>query len=324
MNWPSYILGFSPVILAGVLVWWEYRLKYHFDDGRTKEHKRWRKRVLWLTLALFILGQINSISKDKQARIERFQLLYKINSLNTNQTYLLSKNSEINSNQLILQQQNRSLLNELATNSSISLDLRERIVKSNNKFEIIDSHVEDLNAWETRLRDKLTSARIQQKINKDRSLRVQQTEYENNLPYYDYAIKTFTDFISKAATQDGDVAITTFTDLPNVIGPEIGKTNIAEISFQRNTNWHFTITFSGRDLSFGRRTLTIRSKNASLVIVPSVGANNRPNKIETYLNMKGEDTIHDAQPLEDYKKTVNDALGNLIAAELMQPDSKKK
>ncbi len=313
MNWISYILGISLIILAVVLIWWEYRLKYHFDDGRTITHKNWRKRVLWLTLGLFVLNQINSLQKDNQAKSDKQELTRQIN-------YLTNQLSTVNSNQSTLQRQHQSLLNELATNSFISLDLRQRIIDNNRQFEVVDSQVGDLNAWADNLRRRATTSRIQSKLQREKHLNALQSGYQDNIVYYDYAITSLTRKLGNAAVLNADKVVSDYHGLPTMISLDVGEINVAEVKFQKNADWDFKVFFEGIQVD-GRRHLIIKNKCGSLEISASVAVG----LINTYVHLpEGETIPNENKPIMDYKKVIDDGEELLIGAAFDQFSSTNK
>jgi len=338
MNWISYIFGILLVILTGVLIWWEYRLKYHFEDGRTLAHKKWRKRVLWITLALFILNQINSFFRDRQSKAERVQLTAQIRTLNENQTNLMSNFAEerkslttqitnltiqintINSNQLTLLQQHHRLLDELTTNSSISLDLRQRILDSSKEFEIIDSQVGDLNAWANNVKNKISAMRIEAKLNQERADLAMLSKYKTNIIYYQYAVTALTDKLRNVATLKSDSVVSDYKGIPSSISLDIGQANIAEIKLQTNSNWDFKLFFKSKE-GDGRRHLVIQSEKVSLEISADVSAN----AINTYIHLPtGETITKEHTPIENYKKAIDESVEGLIGVVLEQSDRVEK
>ena len=316
MNLISYILGALVLILTIVQVWWDYILKHVFKDGRTNDHRKFRKRLLIVTLLLLLLNQIsgviNNFQKDKSASglNTNLQSLKEANQTLTNQVQALTNQiTTISSRQLVLAQQYQSLINQLSTNSSIELNLRQKIVDANRTFEVVDEEIVDLNAWQAGLRARLDNRRAAEQISEEKKLKAQQAVYEDNLPYCDYSIKKLIELVNNVATQKGDKCVSAFNGLPKFIPPEIGTTNIAEIKLQNNSDWDFRVFFGAKEWN-GRRGLHIECKGGSLVVWISV----QPSGIETWLEIPGEQRLTDSQPVEDYKKIIPSSLGNLFAA----------
>jgi hypothetical protein len=317
MNWLFTISKYLGPVLLLLVVFYEYKLKHIAPDGRTAEHKKTSKAkflILFLTgiLGLVALGfdDWDKSQKDQAAKIEREGLYTQTTNLTLKVTSQTSLISNINSNQSILSQQNQTLLNELATNSLVDLNLRQRIVESNKKFEAIDSKVVDLNALKAKLANQRTSLKIQ----REKTLEPGRSLYRNFLPYYDYAIRTLTGMLEKVAAQKGHNLLSNFQNLPPVIDPDLAEISVAEVKFQTNADWNFKITITEEEFR-GLRGLRISCKSGKLEIWPS---HEGWDELATSIYLPGEQTIFNSKPIADYKKTIDDALGSLLAAEDLQ------
>jgi len=317
MNWLLTISKYLGPVLLLLVVFYEYKLKHITPDARTAEHKKTSKAKFLILFLAGILGLValgfddwNKSQKDQVAKIEREGLYTQITNLTSKVTSQNSLIGTINSNQLILSQQNQYLLNELATNQSIDLGLRERIVDSNRKFEALKPQVADLNSWGARLNNERASLKIQH----EKALGAEQSLYEKCSQYYEYAIKTLADMMKNLAATNGDTASLSYSGLPAAINPDVGDTNVAEIKFRANTNWDFQIQINKRDIGDGRRCITIKGKNVSLDITPFF----QGDRLDTYLHVSGEETITNFKPLADAHQTIDESLGLLIAAQAEQ------
>lgn len=269
-------------------------------------------------LGLFALGfdDWRKLQNDQEAKVERNQLHDQITNLTSRATSQSSQIKSINSNQLALTEQNQTLLRELATNSSINLDLRQRIADSNRRFETVGSQITDLNAWETQLKSKLENRQVSLKIQREQAIQGMQSEYERGKPLYDYAIRTLTDMLGKIATLKGDKVSSNYQGLPSLADPDLPNLNVGETKFLINSNWDFQAILVGPENN--HRSLRIHSKNPNtpsfeIGIVASESGN-----FGTYLHIPGEDSIDIIGPVAEYKKTIDEALGNLIAAEVIR------
>jgi hypothetical protein len=317
MNWLLTISKYLGPVLLLLVVFYEYKLKHITPDARTAEHKKTSKAKFLILFLAGILGLValgfddwNKSQKDQVAKIEREGLYTQITNLTSKVTSQNSLIGTINSNQLILSQQNQYLLNELATNQSIDLGLRERIVDSNRKFEALKPQVADLNSWGAKLNNERASLKIQH----EKALGAEQSLYEKCSQYYEYAIKTLADMMKNLAATNGDTASLSYSGLPAAINPDVGDTNVAEIKFRANTNWDFQIQINKRDIGDGRRCITIKGKNVSLDITPFF----QGDRLDTYLHVSGEETITNFKPLADAHQTIDESLGLLIAAQAEQ------
>ena len=312
MNWLPPILKYLGPVLLLVVLFYEYRLKHVTPDARTTEHRKTSKiRFLILFLAA-IVGLVALAFDDLNKRHEDAVAKKDKNGLNMQVTNLTSKvtaQSSIISNISLGQV---TLLNELSTivtNATLDAGMRERII-ANVKLQPQISDVVDLNSWQA----KLNSERAALKIQSGRYLEAEQALYEKCSPYYGYAVKRLTNLLENLAATNGDIVSFNYCGLPTAISPDIGDTNVAEIKFKANTNWDFQVQIDKRDITDGRRCLTIKGKNAFLDITPFFGAD----RLDAYLHILGEETIPSLKPLSDANRTIDESLGMLIAAQAEQ------
>jgi hypothetical protein len=238
-----------------------------------------------------------------------------INQLTNTINYLTNQIAQINANQLSLLQQHRSLLDELATNTLINPDMRQRIIESNRKFEVLDSQAEDLNVWIQKGKEKLALTQIQHEKEHTEELKAVQSQYARCSPYYNYAINTLVNMLSKVATHYGDRASSNFQGLPASIDFDVAETNLAEIKFQTNTDWNFQVLLGARRTDH-QRTLTIRGKSGFIDMEAGSGGDQQ---FRTWVHFSGEETIFNSQPFTNYKATIDDALQELMAFQLERP-----
>src|SRR5262245_38465771 len=136
MNGVLYSLAGFIILLSVLQIFADFFLKYVFKDARTNEHKRLRKGLLCMTLALLVITQgvtvLTNIRRDAKAEGERKNFTTQISGLNTNQ-FMLQKRIQD------LEQTNRKLLSALATNSTISPETRLAIIDAKRKTEAIRS-----------------------------------------------------------------------------------------------------------------------------------------------------------------------------------------
>lgn len=271
---------------------------------------KWR---VFYTVSFLVLGgssvaltwiqeRITHGREEKNRRESREQ----IESLATN---VNAKVSALSAQLDSFKKQQQSLVDVLATNSSVSLETRQRIIESDKEFQVFDSQISDLNDFVAKLRNKAKERRALQQMQREKELAEYQTLYEQNLPYFADAITTFTEMIGKVGTQMGDKVVKKDLGLPAAIGIDVGETNVAEIKLQRNPDWDFHIYIGGIHAYPTRRPLQIKCKGGDLKFWVE------RNSVETDLSLLGEKTEVIVKPLADYKKVIGDALGYLIAKE---------
>jgi hypothetical protein len=316
MNWLLLLKYLAPALLLFV-VYSEYKLKHRVTDGRTIEYRRTSKTKFLVLAISGIIGLIAlgaddwiKFNKDKEATADKS----KLNSQITNLTFQVSEQATqintINASQRLLAEQNQMLLQALATNSSIGLDLREGILDANKKFEVVDSQVVDLN----QLKTKLESQRASQEIQHEKEWKAAQSEYDLGLPIYEYTVRTLIEMLGKVAVMKGDKAVSNYRGLALAVSPTLGETNVAEIKFQTNADWDFQVFVTGADIN-RHRGLSVKCHDVSLDVGTIEFGSNR---FDTFLHVPGEEDINIRGSVDDYKKTVDEALGNLIAAEEMR------
>ncbi len=330
MNIITYILGALVLVFTAIQVLWDYLLKTTFKDGRTNDHKQLRFRLLILTLILLVTNQVLSVmgnySKDRASGKLNKQILafsnqleftVQVNKSLTNQVrFLTNQINDINMNQSQLRLDYQSLRSELAQNPSLGLDVRQRIVDSNRKFEVIDSQVVDLNSWRSQLEFKLGTQLASLNIERDKEREAAQAEYDRGKQVYDYAIRTLIDLVGKVADLKGDKVLSDYVAIPLEIKPT--DVYVAEIKFQTNTELNFKIFINNLGWG-GHRQLKILSKNCQF----QIGIIGESGAFDTYLDLSGGRRIPLRGLVSEYKKTISDALGNLVAVEAFTKQSKE-
>ncbi|HSY19051.1 MAG TPA: hypothetical protein VK815_11980 [Candidatus Acidoferrales bacterium] len=317
MNILSAILKYLGPVLLLIVVFYEYKLKHVIPDGRTTEHKKTSKSKFLILFIAGILGLLalcfddwDKSQKAKAAQTEREGLYTQITNLNSQLKLQSAQISTVNSNQSALLQQYQENQRELATNASINLDLRERIIGSNRKFEEVGAQVEDLNAWQNRMKVKLENQLDLQNVQHAKKMEAAQLEFEQAVPVYDYTVQKFVEMIGKIASVKHDKAISDYQAVPRKIDFSMGETNFSEVKLVINSNWTFHISITAPDFGL-HKGLRIRCKEDFLDVAYIGG-----DSVDTGLHLAGQDPIGAKGDITDYKKTVNGALESLIGAEL--------
>ncbi len=313
MNLIFYILAGLVGILTVLQIWWDYLLKNFFKDGRTNEHKSFRKRLLVLTLVLFALNQfvgiVNAYRRDKQAKMDKKESNSQINGL-TNQLAL------INSNQAKLSKENQQLVSVLSTNTSFDSGTRAAIIEANRKFEVVDSQVVDVNAWMSELANKRALSEIGREQARQRALAAEKPVIEKYSPCFDYSVKRLQTILAELAKQHGEGVLSSYTGIPTILQSNVVK--VAEISIGTNSSWTFTVSIwkSGGISEDSPPRLRIRcnQNNVNLLIRPRI----KSNQLKTTLTIPNEQPVSGNGTHDDYKKVVDEALRNLIAVQTEQ------
>ena len=116
--------------------------------------------------------------------------------------------------------------------------------------------------------------KAEQKDQDEKQMALDRSIWGTDLPYYDYIIRTFLEFLAEVAKQEGDSVYTYspsssyYQCLPQEINIKTGDTNVAELRLSKNTNWDFQIIIESKD-SQNRRPLKIKSKGGGAVFRPN-------------------------------------------------------
>ena len=282
MNWISNILGVLPVILAGILIWSEYRLKYHFDDGRTIIHRKWRKRVLWLALAALVLTYIGSLIKDEQSNKGKQNDRKQISDLTNQLAVITTENFKLREE---VSQGFRDISNEFSTNAAFPFAIRLAVLDGAGKrlseerlalqrsHELFSAGAMDIKTLRAERENELAmqenakrQAWIQQQIDdikgKEQSEAI--TRYQQRkdldllnsekilavqiLPIFDYAIEALGKMLEDISNQAGEKRYSDFPDAkPTVYTSGLVKDGIIIngsnfICIGTNSAWNFKIS----------------------------------------------------------------------------------
>ena len=170
MTTVASIIKYLSLLLPIVLLCWEYKLKYIVNDGRTTEHKRTRKSVLFLAICIFAFGLLatiiedsNKAKKEKSLAESNAHLNQQLNEIRTNLPNEVSKGVNADVNRLLSQATNSSL-GDAALSASVQ-DLAATINDKQQieaKFEAINTDNLDTSEWKTRYENKLAIAKLNQ------------------------------------------------------------------------------------------------------------------------------------------------------------------
>jgi len=288
----------------------------------SKAKNRWRIGIA--ICALIGIGltiyQCNDAQRKETAFNSRIEgLRTNINQSLEKEKKELSAQISVVTNQLnivnSLRQKYESLVDRVLTNTSINTETRQSIIDADRtNFEVLNSQLNDANAWEEKLRGRLRDDRAALQIKNEKALAAEQLYYEKCCFYYNYTIPIFTEKLKEIAKKRGEIVISSFHGVPTSVSPDIGVTNLGEIKFQTNTNWSFQIKI--RDKSGGQRRLVIEDGDNHLEISPWL------DNLNTHLHLPTGEWISIEKPAAEYKETINSALEDLIGAVLIAIDNK--
>jgi len=229
----------------------------------------------------------------------------------------------IQSNQFELQQKYQSLLNDLATNSTLAPGFRERIIITKARLEKIDSQANELKNWAARLRGGLEEASTVTQIRSEKDSSDAQNSKDKVLPYFDQAVQSLAVLSEKAALLKGDKSVVHFQGLPQDLSSaaKAGKRaeiDAGEIRFQTNADWDFKIDFAEELGPEYQADMGITCKGGVLHLRSDWDS------IETEVEVsKGATLRHGGATGEGAKRNIADALDKLLAAEMVATEGKK-
>jgi hypothetical protein len=238
-------------LLPLLLIIWEYRLKYVDKDGRTIEHKRARKIVLFLAICICVLGFGSALLDDANKAKEKRKLAQS----NTN---LVRELAEIKRAQTNLSKEVSQGVNELliqATNASISdaalkIEIREKEAKVSQAIPV-NTDSPDFGAFATNYEERIKLTQL--KKEKDRREAVQAAQIaaekarqeaerqEGSVanktdPVFDYAVRTLQSMFADHVKQVGEKNLTsTYVGLPSMAG--LPSQNIAQLKSESKFPW---------------------------------------------------------------------------------------
>jgi hypothetical protein len=216
-------------------------------------------------------------------------------------------------NQTRLIAQNDNLQQQLATNQWLNPDLRERIIESNKRFNEVDMATSNwLNAIQANLRADDQVAQIKHEQQLSERQKQGQANWDNCVPYYDFAVRTIYVLMNKMAITLGDKVIPEYGGMPASIQYGMGRTNIAEVHLQTNTNIAFS--FIGILHSYDQSSyLTITCSGGYLDVVVS-----SPSSVNTYRHYTDNNYSSNAGSDNNATNVIFKEVLNLFAMEMKQ------
>lgn len=301
----------------------------------TTEKARWIYRVMFVFLGCLLLTLTELRARNTPAKVVTVVQAATNSEPRTEQseqaavdTTIAQQTFEkqtaiIQSNQFELQEKYQTLLNELATNSSLAPIYRERIVITKAKLEQINGQASELKNWEAQLRGGLAEASTVTKIRSLKDSSDAQNSKDKVLPYFDDAVQSLAVLSEKAARLKGDKSLVVFQGLPQDLSADAkaGKRatiDAGEIKFQTNADWDFKINFAEELTPEYQADMNIMCKGGVLHLRSDWDS------IETEVDVASGETLrHGGATGDGAKKNIADALDKLLAAQLVATEAKK-
>jgi hypothetical protein len=304
-------LGF---ILNAILAYLAFHVTIHpVDEERDKVKILLFKAVI----IVCILGSgLTTYYQSKESERQEIEFGNRIDAVKINLRQDFQKRTDkIITEQLVLQLGQQALISELATNQSITPEMRQRIIESNSQFQELDSNVGDFAVWRSKFRNKQMSIQLQQQIDESNKLKNEQVFFDKSSPFYDGVVKLFEDMMKKVATSKGDKAFSNYHGIPNAVDFDSSETIIGEIKLERNVNWDFKIC-----LTENFKHLIINFKGGYANFSPDLGIS----LFNSEVHIANLDTVSESHPIQDYKTTITNSLQYVIGFLANQPDSTNK
>jgi hypothetical protein len=271
--------------------------------------------LTYIGAAIYIPVQHKKDEKEtkKQEEIDQRNL-----QSNLSQSFL-KEIGNVKSQLLDWQVNQQSLLMEIATNTSLPENLRERMIASDAQFEVVKSKSDDLNAWSAGLKGRLIDKRASLEIAHENELKYEESYYQTRItPVFDYAIKTLIDMTGKEAALKGDKVVSNYQGIPPRSNfKQTRYHNVAEIKLQTHTNWSFKADMWCDGSPRPTASLKIGCKGGVMSLDVSTA------KVSLNMNLAG------TRPFviffrEDYRKSIDEAVEHLVAAEEEQTGKTNK
>ena len=158
-----------------------------------------------------------------------------------------------------------------------------------------------------RLRIDKASAQIQKEKDRLALEKASQDSLDARRQYYDYAVKGLEVIMDKFAKKLGDTMIPVYRGIPASVDVDMDSTNVAHITFQKNTNWDFVVFIDLR-----RQYATVKCNAGYLDIVP-LGKT-----LDVYLHEDVQHYSYETVAVTNAEQTIANYLGDLVAMEYMR------
>ena len=265
----------------------------------TTKREQWLCRSIFIFLGLLLvaLSWIQYRNEQKSELALREKLLMANASHPASAEQPPQKETGVpETNQLELQQQYHNLLDELATNSSIAPDVRERIIIATAKLRRED--------------------RPSQPVPSASAINAAQMTRERALPFFDYAIHILAAMSDKQAAIAGDKSLFNYQGFPADLSPDAkggrqSRRNLAEVKLRANPGFEFQVYFAESVLPQYEASMGVIGKGGVLVL------RNTSEGIETKLQCFSGESFEDKPASGNQAKTnISQALDKLMTAEL--------
>jgi hypothetical protein len=182
MNWAFLILTGLIAILSIVEKYWDYLLKHWFGDGRTNDHKKLRKRLALLTIALFVANTIVVVVENHRKAEKAVKFENEIHSLTNQLVKISDQNLKLRDT---ISQGFRDISHQFSTNTAIPPAIRlaildDALAKVQEKRTVLQKNHELFNAsatdMETLRAERNNELDLQE--NQKRQAAIQQEVYE--------------------------------------------------------------------------------------------------------------------------------------------------
>lgn len=180
-----------------------------------------------------------------------------------------------------------------ATNTMYDPSLRERVVASHEKVEDLNLQADDLQLWLDSLNGRLKDREALARIEHEKQLKQNQIAFQSGLQYFDYAVNSLTNILTKIAHLKGDKMAGEFKGLPSK--PEDFPLKVADLKLQNNPGWEFEVTWSGDSalrVMSGGACLCVNCNGSANLAIPGlpidefqVATNNYKQSIEDRLKL---------------------------------------
>ncbi len=283
------------------------------NNPPTTRGQRWFWRGCFIVIGIILLVLAYFQWKGDDAKQKDFDLQF--NGLKTNydngKNELASQIGAVKSKQNSLWTQYQNLQEQLLTNQFINPELRQRIIDSSRQFDELGADVLDITNMVEQLQERLRLDKASAQIQKEKDRRTQEKAAQDSLaergPYYDYAVKTLELLADKFAKRLGDKMVPEYSGIPDFVDIGMDSTNIADVKFQKDTNWDFVVFIDLR-----RQYATVKCSAGYLDIVPSGQTMN------CYLHEDLQNYTQQTVAITNAEKAIAANLGDLVTMEYLK------